>query len=162
MTGVLTALAPRWDGPVVAALEGSGQVRIARRCADLADLLASAAAGHGRVALVGAALRGLSLSAIARLRECGVEVVGVADPTDESSEMRLWQLGVAGVVLATAPPADLVAAVLAAQDGSGDGIPCGYAAPPPPGALDPTEPAPAVAVREERGRVLLAVCPAAR
>ena len=59
----------------------------------------------------------LIMSAIARLRECGVEVVGVADPTDESSEMRLWQLGVAGVVLATAPPADLVAATFGDPEG---------------------------------------------
>ncbi len=56
--GVLTALSARWDGSVVRALESSGQVRIARRCADLADLLATAASGIGTVALVSADLRG--------------------------------------------------------------------------------------------------------
>ncbi len=63
--GVLTALSARWDGPVVSALESSGQVRIARRCADLADLLATAASGIGTVALVSADLRGLPADASA-------------------------------------------------------------------------------------------------
>jgi len=158
MTTVLSALAPRWDGPVVAALEGSGQVRIARRCADLADLLAAAAAGHGRVALVGADLRGLSLSAIARLHEVGVAVVGVSDPGDEATELRLWQLGVAAVVEATAAPPDLVAAVLAAAQAPGVAEPDptagdGFAAGPEVSVLP-------VLVREQRGRVLAVWGPA--
>ncbi len=112
MTSVLTALGPRWDGVVVAALESSGQVRIASRCADLTDLLATAAAGLGTVALVSAQLRGLGLSEVSDLRGHGVEVVGVSDPGDESSELRLWQLGVAVVVRADAPQDELVRAVL--------------------------------------------------
>lgn len=115
MTAVLTALSSRWDGPVVAGLEASGQVRIARRCADLADLLATAASGLGEVAVVSADLRGLSLSEVARLRSDGVEVLGLSDPQDESSEVRLWQLGVHSVVRADAPIPELVAAVLAAS-----------------------------------------------
>ncbi|HRW17794.1 MAG TPA: hypothetical protein P5181_03000 [Dermatophilaceae bacterium] len=122
MTSVLTALAARWDGPVVAALEGSGRVVIARRCADLADLLATAASGLGSVALVSPDLRGLSLSEVADLRRAGVEVVGVSDPADEGSELRLWQLGLTSVVRADAAPDELVAVVLsaAAQARPGD------------------------------------------
>ncbi len=110
--GVLTALTARWDGPVVTALESSGQVRIARRCADLADLLATVASGLGTVALVSADLRGLTLSEVARLRSGGVDVVGLSDPDDETTELRLWQLGVRTVLPADAPVEHLVEAVL--------------------------------------------------
>ncbi len=121
MTAVLAALGPRWDGPVVAAIEGGGQLRVARRCADLADLLSAAAAGHGSVALVGADLRGLTLSAMADLAQLGVAVVGVSPPGDDAAEARLWQLGVAAVVPADASPDDLAAALLGAAPGSGSG-----------------------------------------
>ena len=104
LPSVLTAVSARWDGPVVAAVEASRQLTIARRCADLADLLAAAASGLGRVALVSGQLRGLTLSTVATLRDGGVEVVGLADPDDDQGELRLWQLGVRSVVSATAAP----------------------------------------------------------
>lgn len=112
LPSVLTAVSARWDGPVVAAVEASRQLTIARRCADLADLLAAAASGLGRVALVSGQLRGLTLSTVATLRDGGVEVVGLADPDDDQGELRLWQLGVRSVVSATAAPHELVAALL--------------------------------------------------
>lgn len=112
LPSVLTAVSARWDGPVVAAVEASRQLTIARRCADLADLLAAAASGLGRVALVSGQLRGLTLSTVATLRDGGVEVVGLADPDDDQGELRLWQLGVRSVVSATAAPHDLVTALL--------------------------------------------------
>jgi len=115
---VLAAVVSRWDGPVVAAVEGSRRLTVARRCADLADLLSAAGAGLGRVALVSGQLRGLTLSAVASLRESGVEVVGLAEPDDESDELRLWQLGVHAVVSATAPPDELIDALLAAAGAS--------------------------------------------
>ena len=95
--------------------------RSARRCADLADLLATAASGTGRVAVVSGQLRGLTLSSVATLRESGVEVVGLADPDDDQDERRLWQLGVHSVVLADAASDVLVAALLAAACGGGGG-----------------------------------------
>ncbi|MGB4810512.1 MAG: hypothetical protein WBP39_13540, partial [Candidatus Phosphoribacter baldrii] len=107
---VLTAVAARWDGPVAAAVDASPELTIARRCADLADLLATAASGTGRVAVVSGQLRGLTLSSVATLRESGVEVVGLADPDDDQDERRLWQLGVHSVVLADAASDVLVAA----------------------------------------------------
>jgi len=118
---VLTAVAAKWDGPVVAAVEASRELSIARRCADLADLLAAAASGLGRVALVSGQLRGLTLTSVATLRDSGVEVVGLADPGDEQDEVRLLQLGVHSVVAATAPAAVLVGALLhAAGQPGGD------------------------------------------
>ena len=43
MTHVLTALGNRWDSRVATLLEGSREVTIVRRCADLPDLVATAA-----------------------------------------------------------------------------------------------------------------------
>ena len=122
MTTVLTALGSRWDGLVVAALDGQSGVTIARRCADLADLLATAAAGLGQVALVDADLRGLSLSDIATLEAQGVGIVGLADPADELTERRLRQRGIRVVIRADVDGATLAATVeasVAAPDGAG-------------------------------------------
>lgn len=122
MTTVLTALGSRWDGPVVAALDGQSGVTIARRCADLADLLATAAAGLGQVALVDADLRGLSLSDIATLEAQGVGIVGLADPADELTERRLRQRGIRVVIPANVDGVTLAATVGAAvAAGSPDG-----------------------------------------
>lgn len=124
MTTVLTALSSRWDGLVVAALDAQPGVTIARRCADLADLLATAAAGLGQVALVDADLRGLSLSDIATLSAQGVGVVGLADPSDELTERRLRQRGIPVVIPADSDGPTLAATVDAAlgavtPDGAG-------------------------------------------
>ena len=124
MTTVLTALGSRWDGPVVAALDGQSGVTIARRCADLADLLATAAAGLGQVALVDADLRGLSLSDVATLGAQGVGIVGLADPADELTERRLRQRGIRAVIPANVDGPTLAATVEAAvaaasPDGAG-------------------------------------------
>ncbi len=122
MTGatpsVLSAVSMKWDGPVVAAIAASRHLTIARRCADLAELLAAAASGLGQVAVVSAGLRGLTLSSITSLRDLGVPVVGLADPDDDHGERRLWQLGVHAVVSAAAPGDRLVAALLEALHGT--------------------------------------------
>ena len=75
---------------------------MARRCADLADLLAAAAAGLAAVAMVSADLRSLDRAALAHLRDCGVAVVGVYPPGDEAAERHLRQLGIDAVVAADA------------------------------------------------------------
>jgi len=111
MTAVLTAVG-RWDSDLATALESSREVQIARRCADLADLLATAGAGLGAAAVVSDDLRGLDLSAVAHLRTGGLHVVGLSDPGDEGSERRLRQLGITTVVPAGSPLALLESAVL--------------------------------------------------
>lgn len=110
MTAVLTAVG-RWDSEVATALGASTQVRIIRRCADLADLLATAAAGLGEVALVSDDLRGLDLSAVAGLVARGLGVVGVTGPGDEAAERRLRQLGISTVVIAGSALAELETAL---------------------------------------------------
>lgn len=113
MTDVLTALGNRWDSRVATLLGASREVTIVRRCADLPDLVATAAAGHGTVALVSSDLRGLDLTAVMQLRSAGVQVVGIAAPGDEESERRLLQLGIARVVPGNAELAEFEAALTA-------------------------------------------------
>ena len=114
MTHVLTALGNRWDSRVATLLEGSREVTIVRRCADLPDLVATAAAGLGTVALVSSDLRGLDLTVVAQLRSAGVHVVGIAPDGDEESERRLRQLGVGRVVPGSVELAELEAALIEA------------------------------------------------
>lgn len=115
---VLTAVSGPWEAELVAGLDGAGDdVRVVRRCADLADLLAAADAGLARAAVVSADLHRLDLDAVARLLAAGVAVVGLADPADPASADRLRALGVRRVVDPSAP-AGQVAALLVAAVGS--------------------------------------------
>jgi Flp pilus assembly CpaE family ATPase len=111
VTHVLTALGNRWESRVATLLEGSREVTIVRRCADLPDLVATAAAGLGTVALVSSDLRGLDLTVVAQLRSAGVHVVGIAPDGDEDSERRLRQLGVGRIVPGSVELAELEAAL---------------------------------------------------
>ncbi len=99
MTAVLTAVG-RWDSALATALGGSSVVQVVRRCADLADLLATAAAGVGDAAVVSDDLRGMDLSVVAQLRAHGVHVVGLGPPDDEASERRLRQWGITSIITA--------------------------------------------------------------
>lgn len=95
---VLTALTGAEESDVVTALEGTSGYAVARRCADLADLLAAAAAGLGDVVLVSADLRSLDRPALHELTLHGLGVAGVVAPGDDAGERRLRQLGLAVVV----------------------------------------------------------------
>ncbi|MGV1007430.1 MAG: AAA family ATPase [Dermatophilaceae bacterium] len=118
MSGVLVAVGNRWDSQVATVLESSRQVRIARRCADLADLIAAAESRTGDVALVSVELRGLALSVVSRLRESGLAVVGLTDPADEDCERRLRQMGVVWTVAADGDLAAYESALMPPQAGS--------------------------------------------
>jgi Flp pilus assembly CpaE family ATPase len=115
---VLTAVtgAP-WESRLVAALESGSGVEVVRRCVDIADLLAAAAAGHGRAVLLSADLRQLDREVVRRLGASGVAVVGVAPSEDDQGEIRLRQLGVAHVVSADDGDTEIVDAVSAAVEG---------------------------------------------
>ena len=132
MTGVLTALGNQWETRIVTLLEGSREVQVVRRCADLADLVATASAGLGSVALVSDDLRGLDLSAVAALREVGVAVVGVATTADEDAERRLRQLGVSRVVAGDADLSVFEAALTELTSGLTPGPASGPTSSPPP------------------------------
>lgn len=104
---VLTALDHRVEDRIAALLAGERQVQLVRRCPDLADLLAAAAAGLGDLALVSGSVRGLDRDALAQLGEAGVRVIGVVDAEEE--ERRLRQLGIADLLLAAQARAELPA-----------------------------------------------------
>ncbi|MGZ4610906.1 MAG: AAA family ATPase, partial [Actinomycetes bacterium] len=92
-----------WEASLVAALEGGASgITVVRRCVDLADLLAAAAAGTARAALLSAELRRLDRDALSRLAAARVAVVGLHTPADEVAEARLRQLGLAHVLPADA------------------------------------------------------------
>jgi MinD-like ATPase involved in chromosome partitioning or flagellar assembly len=93
---------------------GSSPLRVVRRCVDLADLLAAAAAGLGRAAVVSAGLPRLDRDALSRLAVAGVAVVAVVDPDDEPAERRIRQLGLHRVIGGGATADELARAVLAA------------------------------------------------
>ena len=159
---VLTAAGgAEWETGLVAALEG-GQlgVAVSRRCVDVVELLAVAATGQGRAALVSAELRHLDADAVDRLSASGVIPVGVVARGDVAAEERLRALGIADLVPDDAEPSIvasvLLEAVRAASAGSTPaahdrmfGDPTASLAV-PPGGVAP-EP-PTVATR--RGRVI--------
>lgn len=111
---VLTAVAGAAEAPLVSGLRTQPGVDVVRRCADLPDLLAAAAAGLGQVAVVSADLRGLDGDALDRLRSAGCAVVALADPGDAAAGQRLGRLGVSWTT-SDAPAADVAAHVLAAH-----------------------------------------------
>lgn len=78
---VLTAAAgAEWETNLVATLaSGAHPIEVSRRCVDVVDLLAIAATGQGRVALVAAGLRDFDGDAVDRLRACGVVPIAVVD-----------------------------------------------------------------------------------
>ena len=118
-----------WEAAVVAALEGGGDgIAVVRRCVDLADLLAAAAAGTGRAALVSADLRRLDRDSLTRLALAQVAVVGLFTPGDDVAEARLRLLGLEQVLPADSAPQEIAAAVAAAlaraerRRTTGDGV----------------------------------------
>ncbi|WP_159797625.1 AAA family ATPase [Puerhibacterium puerhi] len=112
---VLSAVRGAGEADLVVALGGPGAgTVVTRRCGDLTELLAAAAAGAGAVAVVSGDLPGLDREAVARLHGSGVRVVALADavPAD-----RLRALG-ADVVLDGAR-LDADAVVAAVQQAAG-------------------------------------------
>jgi MinD-like ATPase involved in chromosome partitioning or flagellar assembly len=102
---VLTGLDHRVEADIVQTLESDPEAVVVRRCPDVADLLAAAAAGLADVAVVSAGQRFLDKEALAALGRDQVAVVGVA--RDETDERALRQLGIAYVVPAEVDPAVL-------------------------------------------------------
>jgi MinD-like ATPase involved in chromosome partitioning or flagellar assembly len=111
---VLTAVAhPSLEAELVAGFANYDLgVTVVRRCVDVVELLAAAAVGTARAALVSADLRGLDGEALAHLGSCGLVTVGLAH--DESGERLLHQLGADFVLAADSPPEQVAGALRAA------------------------------------------------
>ncbi|PJI95216.1 AAA family ATPase [Luteimicrobium subarcticum] len=93
-TAVLCAVRGADEAAVATALGTGRGTRLARRCADLPELLGAAGAGLGAVAVVSGDLSGLDRDAVAALRTVGVRVVVLVDPGLPGEEERLHALGV--------------------------------------------------------------------
>lgn len=109
---VATAIGPAQEAAVAEYLSAAGDITLVRRCADLTDLLAVAEAARVSVAVVSAGFPGIDRSAVSRLRECGVTVVGVVSPWDEYDALAAWSVPSAPL---QAGSEELLALVRAAQ-----------------------------------------------
>ncbi|HWC23267.1 MAG TPA: hypothetical protein VG502_13295 [Flexivirga sp.] len=117
-TAAVTAISAAHEAAVAATLGRASGVRLVRRCADVADLLAICTAGRADVALVSADFHGLDRSAIGTLRDAGVGIVGVHQPGVEDEQRVLQQWGVRTQLPITAVPADFAQAVQAVSEGA--------------------------------------------
>lgn len=115
-TSVVTAVSAHAEAAVATALGSSCDLRVVRRCPDVADLLAVTQSGRAQVAVLSPDLPGVRRSVLADLRASGVAVVGVFDPADEMQERVLRQWDVGWVVSVHSTTA-LVAQVRAAAEG---------------------------------------------
>ncbi|MGH3366175.1 MAG: AAA family ATPase [Nocardioidaceae bacterium] len=113
-TPVLLALTgSAFESSVVVALQRSERdgVRIVRRCVDVADLVAAAATGQARAALIAADLPNLDADVVAQLHATQVEPLGIVNHDDPASVHRLHQIGI-GTVLPSPGTGDLATRVL--------------------------------------------------
>ena len=97
-TAVLVAAAgATWEADALDRLERGGPgVVLAKRCVDLADLLATASTGLATVAVVSPGLVGLDTDSVGALLRCGLGVVAVAGPDElqDGEADRLRRLGI--------------------------------------------------------------------
>jgi MinD-like ATPase involved in chromosome partitioning or flagellar assembly len=107
-------LATEWEAGLVGAFRtGEQGVQVVRRCVELAELLAVAASGLARAALVSSELRGLDRDTLTRCAVAGVAVVAVSSGSPDELR-RMQTLGVRQVITAGASPAEVAAALLRA------------------------------------------------
>jgi MinD-like ATPase involved in chromosome partitioning or flagellar assembly len=77
---VLVAVNGPGEVRLVTGLDRCGGIRVVRRCADLAELVAAAEAGLGRAVVLTADLDHLDREVVSRLSATGLGVVGLTDP----------------------------------------------------------------------------------
>lgn len=107
MTELLVAVGHSWESAMASRLGEVPGLSVVRRCADLADLLGAAAAGHGDVAIIAADVRGVDREAVLTLARTGLRVVGATPDGAEHTERSLRQMGVATFVHPGMDPAEL-------------------------------------------------------
>jgi MinD-like ATPase involved in chromosome partitioning or flagellar assembly len=129
VTSVLTAVTHRLEAEFVRVLEGAPDVTLVRRCADVAELLSTGAAGVARVAVVSPDLRGLDRDALRHLAGHGVRVAGLVATDDEEGERRLRQLGVATILHPADDTPSVARALVALAGATTSGMPVGGTAP---------------------------------
>jgi MinD-like ATPase involved in chromosome partitioning or flagellar assembly len=86
---LLLAAGAGWESAALAALSGRSDVVVLKRCVDVADLLATAAAGQADVAVVGLDAPGLDAAAVDRLGGDGVRTVAVLPRGEDADAAEL-------------------------------------------------------------------------
>ncbi|OCI31671.1 AAA family ATPase [Oerskovia enterophila] len=156
LASVLCAVRGDSETIIVTALTrpGSG-VSVARRCADLTELLAAAGAGAGTAAVISADLPGIDREAVAHLHEHGVRVVALADGQSWLAD-RLRAIGIDVVLDEDTPASVLVETVRDEARGRGGGAGRSDGPGAPSSGRGPGRPGdePPVPVESRRGRVL--------
>jgi MinD-like ATPase involved in chromosome partitioning or flagellar assembly len=99
---LLTAVSHRWEADLAGKVGATRLAHVVRRCADLAELVGTAEAGTGRLAVVSVDLRGLDRDTVARLAALGVALLGVHPPGDDDGARTLRRWGVDVVLPADA------------------------------------------------------------
>lgn len=87
-----------WESAALAALAGRPGIVVLKRCMDVTDLLANAAAGQAQVALVSLDAPGLDAPAVAHLARHDVRPVAVGATERDGVLQRARQLGIPAVV----------------------------------------------------------------
>lgn len=117
---VATGLVVSDEARVATTLGAVADIRLARRCADLSDLLAVVAAGRAQVAVLSADLPGLDRSALDTIRANGAGLIGLFDPGDERQQRILLQWGVISPLSADATADEFAAAIRQEASGLAD------------------------------------------
>ncbi|WNM23857.1 hypothetical protein RN607_10885 [Demequina capsici] len=125
---VLLAVRGAAETRLAQSLDGHPDIAVTRRCADLAETLAAAHAGLGRVAVVSDQPH-LDRDSLAQLGQAGVVVIGAPSTIDAADH--LSALGIVEVLPVAADESAIIETVLAAGDRSAS------CPPPPPVAPDP-------------------------
>lgn len=89
MDVVIAAGGAPWEADAVREIESSAELRLVRRCVDVADLLAVAQTDQAAAALVSTDLAGLDADAVYRIGRSGVRVAAI-----EADEDRCQALGI--------------------------------------------------------------------
>ncbi|NLJ55299.1 MAG: ParA family protein [Intrasporangiaceae bacterium] len=111
---LLVAVTSSLEAAFVTSVGASREVAVARRCADIPDLLAAAGAGIGTHAIVSADVPGLERDVVDQLHRLQTAVVGLVAEDDEAGERRLRQIGVSRVLPVGASLEEIERAITAA------------------------------------------------
>ncbi len=87
MDVVIAAGGAAWEESAIREVEASAELRLARRCVDVADLLAIAHTGRASAAIVSDGLAGLDVDAVARLEGAGIAVAVVGPSTERAAAL---------------------------------------------------------------------------
>lgn len=107
MDVVIAAGGATWEEVAIHEVEASAVLRLARRCVDVADLLAAAQTGRAAAAIVSTDLPGLDVDAVAQLGRAGVLVAAIESDHDRHEDLgisRVLRIGELDGIAHEAPP----------------------------------------------------------